>query len=256
MRIEFLFPEVAGLYGEHANVTYLARSSENSEVIDTGLKDKPAFIDPENKIDFVYMGSMAESAQLLVMDALEPYKDAIFESIENGQMMLFTGNAHEVFGNKIVDLDEMPYDAVSFRVDAANKETKCLGIFKAVAYREMLHRYSCLFLGNYGELEVTGSKSTFTYSEYDDERLSPLFTTQKGPGLDKKDGSPEGYRYKNYMATYLIAPLFPTNPLLMKALAAEAGFNIKPCMEEAAVEAYRARLEEFKSPKRNFVYGH
>lgn len=256
MKIEYLFPEVTGLYGEHANVSYLARSCEDAEVIDTSLKDTPSFIDPANGIDFVYMGSMSETSQLLVLDALAPFRDRIMERIEEGQTMLFTGNAHELLGKEIVDLDDMPYGSISERVDTASRTTACLGLFNATAYRMMLHRYSCLFLGSYGEVEVTGSKSAFSYTECSDERVTPLFRTAKGPGFDNRIGSDEGFRYRNYMATYLIAPLFPTNPLLMKAIASEMGFDITPCEESAALEAYRARLKEFKSPERNFIYGH
>ena len=45
MKTEILFPEVANLCGDLMNVTYLRQSCPEMEVVETGLKDRPAFLD-------------------------------------------------------------------------------------------------------------------------------------------------------------------------------------------------------------------
>ena len=42
MKTEILFPEVANLCGDLMNVTYLRQSCPEMEVVETGLKDRPA----------------------------------------------------------------------------------------------------------------------------------------------------------------------------------------------------------------------
>ena len=55
MKTEILFPEVANLCGDLMNVTYLRQSCPEMEVVETGLKDRPAFLD--GGVDLVYVGS-------------------------------------------------------------------------------------------------------------------------------------------------------------------------------------------------------
>ena len=82
MRIEYLYREVACLYGEHANVTAIRRAVPGCEVLETPLTEKPKFLDPAEKIDLVYMGTMTESAQLLVIEKLTPYRQEIIDAFE------------------------------------------------------------------------------------------------------------------------------------------------------------------------------
>ena len=53
MKTEILFPEVANLCGDLMNVTYLRQSCPEMEVVETGLKDRPAF--PDGGVDLVYV---------------------------------------------------------------------------------------------------------------------------------------------------------------------------------------------------------
>ena len=69
MKTEILFPEVANLCGDLMNVTYLRQSCPEMEVVETGLKDRPAFLD--GGVDLVYVGSATERG----LDALGKYVD-------------------------------------------------------------------------------------------------------------------------------------------------------------------------------------
>ena len=240
MRVEVLFPEIANLYGELGNIKYLEKSVPDIYVKETSVNEKPAFINlDEESFDLVYMGTMSESSQLLVMEKLAPYREEIISSIENGQRILVTGNALEIFGKSISD-------------DTGEKR-QCLGIFDFHTERKMMKRFNSLYLGKYGDIDVAGYKSQFTHSFYDDGSLKPLFMTERGPGFNP-DVKEEGIRYKNFMATYVIGPLFIINPPLMTAILKEAGIEAEPAFKDAAMDAYRSRIAEYGNPKTGFYY--
>ena len=71
MKIEYLFPEITGIFGDHANIDILKRSVPNAEVISTSLNSEPRFISEE--MDLVYMGSMTELSQKIVISKVWHY---------------------------------------------------------------------------------------------------------------------------------------------------------------------------------------
>lgn len=259
MVIEILYPEIANLFGELANIKYIQASIPQCEIINTDLNSKPAFLQEGSKIDLVYMGNMSENSQVIAMDYLEPYKDEIKTAIESGQHFLFTGNAFELLANDILDLDDLPYDSSllnkegSSRINQHTKTTTCLGIFDISVKREIMHRFNSLYLGRYKDLEIVGFKSVFSYASLNRD-IPPLFETIKGPGLDKSSTG-EGIRYKNFMATYLTGPLMVLNPKYMIEFLSELGEkDINPPVMDAAMDAYNQRLSEFKSDKIPYEY--
>ena len=126
MKIEVLYPEIANLYGDLENVTYLQKSNPEIEVVETHLTDVPLFV--REKPALVYMGTMTERAQLLVIEALKPHLAALQERIADGTLFLMTGNALEIFGSRIEDVD--------------GTSVECLGLFPTTAKRDMMHRYT------------------------------------------------------------------------------------------------------------------
>ena len=253
MKIEILYPEIANLFGDLANIKYIMASVPGCEVIGTDLNTKPAFL-TSNDIDLVYMGTMTEYNQLVAMDHLEPYKQEIRASIKLGQRFLMTGNAFELFAKDITDLDDIPLTSPHERVNTETKTTRCMGLFNISVKRAAMHRLNSLYLGKYGDLEVVGFKSVFSWAEKNVE-IEPLFETLRGPGLDKTL-SGEGFRYNNFMATYLTGPLMVLNPKFMIRFLIECGATgIEPPHMAAAMAAYEQRVEEFKREKLNYVYG-
>ena len=89
MKIEVLFPEIANLYGDLMNVKYLEDCIPDAEIIHTSLQMKPRFVDEE--VDLVYMGTTTEQGQLLALEKLMPYRDAILKRIEEGGNFLNYG---------------------------------------------------------------------------------------------------------------------------------------------------------------------
>ncbi|MBR3375719.1 MAG: hypothetical protein IKG71_08025 [Firmicutes bacterium] len=252
MKIEILYPEIANLFGDLANIKYIKSSIPDCKVIGTDLSTKPRFL-TEKDVDLVYMGTMTENSQIVAMEHLEPYNDEIKTAIETGQRFLMTGNAFEIFCKDITDLDDLPVDRFPERVDVENKVTRCLGIFDINVKRAVMHRLNSLYMGKFGDLDVVGFKSVFTYAE-PRAIIPPMFETVKGPGLDKTSMG-EGIRYKNFMATYLTGPLLVLNPKLMIRLLIDCGeTHIEPPHYAAAMAAYEQRLEEFRRDKLNYIF--
>ena len=100
-----------------------------------------------------------------------------------------------------------------------------------------------------------GYKSQFTHIYPSDETaVTSLFTTEKGEGLNP-GFSGEGIKENNFAGTYLLGPLFVLNPLLLKKFLEDLGCEgCAPLFEEAAMEAYRKRLDEYREPGRNYKY--
>lgn len=234
MKIEVLYPEVCCLFGDQMNITYLCQSLPEAEIVKTPLKATPAFTTGD--VDMVYLCSMTEHSQALVIDALRPYKDKIAGLIDGGTIFLVTGNALEVFISRIENEDGSFVDA--------------LGLFELTAKRRMMNRHNSLYLGKFGDLDIVGYKSQFSHAYGNDG--DGLFTTVRGIGRNP-GVNPEGIRKNNFMATYLLGPLLVLNPLFSKYLLKLLGAPERSlAYEKTAMEAYALRLMEFTDPKRDF----
>jgi CobQ-like glutamine amidotransferase family enzyme len=254
MKFELLYPEVAYLYGDLANIDYLHRAVPEAEVIRTSLKTPPAFLNGD--VQFVSLCAMTERAQELVIAALRPYRDKIVEQIDRGTIFLATGNALEIFIKYIENED--------------GSKVEALGLFDLVARRRMMNRYNALYLGQFEDIRIVGLKSQFTHAYSgtvggDDtasaadggavyKDAAALFDTLRGAGRNPEDRK-EGIRQNNFMATYVLGPLLIMNPLFTKHLLGLLGLNDRALpFEAAAMDSYNLRLEEYSDPKRGFIY--
>ncbi len=236
MTIEVLYPEVANLFGDLANVDYLARSC-GAQVVRTSLKEKVRF--PDEDIDLVYMCGMTERSQSLVRDAFRPYVEALRERTEKGGVTLITGNALEIFGQYIEN-------------DDGSRE-EMLGMFPTHAVRRMMSRYNSLYLGKLDDFKVIGFKSQFAHSYGDNQK--GFLETIRGAGLNP-DTMAEGIRVNNLMMTYVLGPILILNPPLAKYVLQLMGVTEpKLAFEELSMDVYNTRLREFSEPTRGFTYG-
>ena len=95
MKIEILYPEICTLYGDKGNTMYLQKCLPDAEFVTTGLNEKPLFL--KENIDMVYMCSMSEKSQELVLDRLMQYKDEIAACMKDGKaLFLLVGNSMEL----------------------------------------------------------------------------------------------------------------------------------------------------------------
>ena len=237
MRAEILFPEVCNLYGDLQNIYYLKRCCPELEIVEPDLKSRPAFLDGD--VTLVFMGSTTEQGLQLAADALRPYRDAIAEKIDAGQLFLATGNALDILGDAI-DSDAAP------RIEG-------LGLLPTRAEYHMMQRHNSYYVGKFGEMDIVGFKSLFGF-HYDAPESGGWFDTVRGVGRTPET-KVEGFRRGGLMATALIGPLLILNPPLCKWLLRQMGAPSDAlAFEDAAFASYEKRVAEFKESGRSWQY--
>ena len=239
LTIEMLFPEIANLHGDNANIEYLAQCRPDARVVRTGLTDVPAFV--TGPVDLVYLGPLTEQGQLKAVERLRPHRDRLAELIEAGTAFLFTHNALEVLGARIRN-DEMDYDAAG------------VGIFDLESTVRMFGRYNGKVMGTLpglvAEHPVLGYKSQFSMVSAEPS-VEGFLTADRGIGRNTGTAI-EGVRRNNFIGTSLIGPVLIVNPHMTRNLLAQLDPDSEPTLahEELAVAAYEARLGDFQDPRR------
>ena len=239
LTIEMLYPEIANLHGDNANIAYLAQCRPDARIIRTSLTDTPAFVD--QAVDLVYLGPLTELGQLKAIEHLRPHADRISALIEAGTSFLFTHNALEVLGSRLRN-DEMDYDVAG------------LGIFDLESTIRMFDRYNGKVAGVLPELgaqhPVIGYKSQFSMVTAA-ESLPGFFTADRGIGRSMETAV-EGVRRGNFIGTSLIGPLLVVNPHLTRLILLRLDPHSEPVLahESLAVAAYDARFRDFGDSRR------
>lgn len=230
MKIEVLFPELCNLNGDLANIKYLQKCIPSSQIIETNIQAKPAFIN--SKVALIYMGALSEKSQELVIQKLKPYQKKIKELIQKGQVFLFTGNSLEILGKYILNED--------------GSKIKGLNIFNMIAKRNRLCRHNSIFLGEYKDIEIVGFKSQFSMLYKEDEK-DYFIKVKKGIGINL-ESKLEGILKNNLFATSLIGPFLILNPSFTLELLEIMGVK-EPhlAFEKEMFRAYQERLIKFKS---------
>lgn len=227
MKIEVLFPEICSLNGDIYNPKYLSECIKGSNLIYTSFDDEPSFT--KEKIDLIYIGSMTEHNQELVIEKLMKYKSKIEELINNNTIFLVTGNATNIFGKSIFK---------------KGKEIKALNIFDFYTIQDFEHRYHELFLGKFEKLDIIGFRSDFGKIY---RNIDSFIEVKKGIGNSAKDNN-EGIRKNNFFATNILGPFLIQNPLFTKYLINLMDPKIKELKYETEImDAYKTRLEEYKN---------
>lgn len=232
MVIEILFSEVCGLYGDSQNPKYLEATLPEATFIYTPLTDTPYFMD--HPVDLLYMGAMSEDVQRQVIEKLRPCRNRILELVDAGVPFLATGNAGEVFASKI------DYVTEEITVDG-------LGLFDLTVKTDLFDRFNGKVLGKMGDMTVVGFRSQFSFL-FGNNSKNYFLECVRGCGINR-ESQLEGMRRNNLICTHLIGPILPLNPLFCEYLLSLAGVNATAAYREAAMDAYRQRIQEFQDPK-------
>ena len=229
MVFEVLYPEYNNLYGDRGNCEYLAKKLKlagyDVEIIETSLFDKPAFID--NQVDFLLIGPCQEKHQLVEIQHLKEYADALKNRIDNGGVILATGNAFELFGQYI----ENPN----------GEKTECLGFYPYYAKQFSKLRYNDCSVGEFDGMEIVGFKNLLSHSY--GENTHPFLSMKKGCGMNT-GCKVEGVNYNNLFATYHTGPILPLNPQFTDYLIKIVDNNYESVTLEYEKQAYESRLKE------------
>ena len=227
--IEVLYPEYNNLYGDRGNCEYLQKkltiAGYEVEVIETSLFDEPKFI--SEKVDILLIGPCQEKHQLIEIVALKKYSEQIENRIENGGVILATGNAFEIFGDYIED--------------AKGEKHDCLKFFPYYAKQFSRLRYNDCSVGEFDGMQITGFKNLLSHSY--GENPCPFLTMKTGVGMNK-ESKIEGVHKNNLFATYHTGPILPLNPqftdYLIKLVDSEyVGVELK-----YETKAYESRIKE------------
>ena len=101
IKLLHLYYDIMNLYGEYGNLKILEQHLK-----DQGFEvkiDKKTINEEKNfdQYDFIYMGSGTERNQEVVLEDIRKDIDSLKKYIEEGKVVLFTGNSYEILGKSI-----------------------------------------------------------------------------------------------------------------------------------------------------------
>ncbi|MEE1061658.1 MAG: hypothetical protein UH080_07565 [Ruminococcus sp.] len=233
MKIEILYPELCNLYGDRGNINYLRMCLKNAEFVETSFKTEPLFVKETPAL--IYLGPSNEKNQEKIIEELMPYKNRLKELINNGVVMLFTGNAGEVLFEEIEDWD--------------GRKIKGLSVLPFTAKRDRYVRFNGLNLGSFKDkFDVMGFRSQFTMW-YGDNSECAFIKCRRGAGINRESDK-EGIMVNNMIATAQLGPILVNNPDLTRWLLDTMGAkDAEVALEDDIRKTYAARLAEFENPK-------
>lgn len=238
MKIEVLYPELCNVFADVWNVKYLGMCCSKIEIHYTKINEEPLFV--KKDVDMIYVPSMPYVHQEIIVNKLSKYKKRLKELIEKEKIVLFTGDATEIIGNYIYDV-------------STDKKTNGIGLFDVYFERNFNKRINYFFLGNYDNMKIVGSASTFSMMYGDN--TNKFIEVVKGLGMGN-DNTNEGICYKNFYATKLIGPFLLLNPDFTKMILHKLGYDGNLCFEKDIYDAYEKRLLELEGDVKIFPDDH
>ena len=228
MRIEILYSDVCCLYGDKGNMMLLQKCLPEAEFIQTGLNDTPKFL--SEKVDLVYLCSLSERSQELVLSRLMPHKETIAKA---DTLILAVGNSLELLGKYIQRED--------------GSKVEALGLFDTYTVRQTPNRFNSLMRSEFEGMTLLGYTSRFSHTYGITEDIA-MHRITVGAGQNPKDQL-EGFRSGNVLATYMNGPLLVANPDFTLWLLKQLGANVDKLPGEAALrQAYDQKLKDFNIP--------
>lgn len=121
--IGHLYYDLMNLYGEIGNIKVLTYHLKNQGI---KVNIKNLSIDDDinfDELDLIYIGSGTNNNQLLVLNDILKYKEDIHKYYNDNKFFLITGNAIELFGEQIIDIDNNIHEGLKL-FDYYTKENK------------------------------------------------------------------------------------------------------------------------------------
>lgn len=121
--IGHLYYDLMNLYGEIGNIKVLTYHLKNQGI---KVNIKNLSIDDDinfDELDLIYIGSGTTNNQLLVLNDILKYKEDIHKYYNDNKFFLITGNAIELFGEQIIDIDNNVHEGLKL-FDYYTKENK------------------------------------------------------------------------------------------------------------------------------------
>ena len=232
MKIEILYPQVCCLYGDKANMMFLRQCLPEAEFITTTINDRPVFLDGD--VDLVYLCSMSEQSQELLLGKLMPYKERICQLAQEGKaLFLLVGNALELFGSYIQRED--------------GSKVEALGAVSSYTVRQTPNRFNSLMKVSFEGMTLLGYTSRFSHT-YGVEDGFAFGQVEVGAGVNPESKA-AGIYTGRLVGTYLLGPLLIANPDFSHWLLAQLGAPAEQLpFEDALRQAYETKLSDFNKP--------
>jgi CobQ-like glutamine amidotransferase family enzyme len=235
-----MYFDIMNLYGEYGNIKIL-----EEHIKDQGYEvtvDKKTINDEIDisQYSFIYIGCGTEKNQLVVLEDMKKYKEELNKFINQGKVLLATGNAYEIFGKQIT-LEKRD------NIGKEDVTVEGLGIvdFDVIRQKDRITSdiiYSSKYLDN----KVVGFINKMSEINHN---LNPLFKVEFGVGENNKNDF-EGVKYKNFFGTYVIGPILVRNPEFLNkiveqiCMSIDDKFVLKDVEYELETKAYELVLNE------------
>ena len=241
LTIAHLYPDTMSLYGEYANITVLRRKLEalgvEAAVREITFEDAADL----SGADFIYMGAGTERRQKAVLNAAASLGARLKAAVEDGAVLLFTGNAMETLGASVTDAAGKVWPGYGL-ADFTTVETDRRDPGDVVAASGL---WDAPAVGFMNKCSLTRGVTAPLFKEL------PL-----GFGNEAEHG-PEGYASGNVFATHLTGPVLVKNPHILdffvRRLFAAKGWACPEALPELPHqrEAYEVTLRELRGRIKN-----
>ena len=231
MRILHLYHDLMNLYGEYGNVVVLKKHLEDQgfevEVDKKTLGEVINFKD----YDFIYCGSGTERNLLVALEDLLKRKKELLEAINNNVVVLFTGNAMELFGERI-------------------DKQKALGVIPMKVSLTNDRYTGDVIMKNEEIGEVVGFINKCSLQEYDNSFKLFDYCFKD---INVQDNNYEGYKYMNLYGTHVIGPILVKNPNFMRKIVEllgkkqDANFVYRNITYQYEEDSYNVTLNALKN---------
>ena len=201
MKILHLFHDLMNLYGEYANMLALQKSlSEKgraAEIEKLSIDDTFDF----SAFDLIYIGSGTEKNQKVALEYLRPYTEQLKTALDEGKIILSTGNSFEMFGQKLTDRNGKDHEGL-----------KLFGFTVTESTERIVEDVTAEFEEN----KVIGF---INKASRIDGVESPFFVIKQGVGNSDSSPNVEGIRQGNFYGTHIIGPLLMRNKCMAEYFA-------------------------------------
>ena len=206
MEFQFLhfYPDLMNLYGSYANVSVLRRYLERLGHTVTVTAVPPGGEAEIAGADFLYMGAGTERAQKAALADFARFGPAVKAAAEDGAAMLFAGTAMELLGKSITASDGTVYAGIGL-ADFATVQGKQRLVEDVYGTTDLYPEPVVGFMNKCGV--ITGIQT-------------PLLTGVSMGYGNQGEGTPEGFHWRNVLASELTGPILVKNPRLLEVAAA------------------------------------
>ena len=213
IRILHFYPDLMSLYGSYANVSVLKRALEalgNTVTVEAVTPGGGAEL---TGADYLYMGAGTERAQKAALADFVRYGEAVKTLAEAGCPMLLAGTAMELLGKTITAADGTVYHGIGLGDFTSQQGTKRF-VEDVYGHTELCPEPVVGFMN---KCAVISGVET------------PLLTAVELGYGNEGVKTPEGFRYRNVLASQLTGPLLVKNPrLLDKVVEAVYAYRNQP----------------------------